>query len=61
MNMLRSHLQKPVDFNGDLLQVEASIGIACCPQDGQTLRDLLHNADQEMYQYKQASRIAVQN
>jgi diguanylate cyclase (GGDEF)-like protein/PAS domain S-box-containing protein len=58
---IRSHLQKPVNFNGDLLQVEASIGIACCPQDGQTLRDLLHSADQEMYQYKQASRLAVQN
>jgi diguanylate cyclase (GGDEF)-like protein len=53
---IRSHLQKPVEFHSNLLHVEASIGIACFPQDGQTLRDLLHHADQEMYQYKQASR-----
>jgi diguanylate cyclase (GGDEF)-like protein len=57
---IRSHLQKPVEFNGDLLRVGASIGIACFPQDGQTLRDLLHSADQEMYQYKQASRVGIQ-
>jgi diguanylate cyclase (GGDEF)-like protein len=56
---IRSHLQKSVEFQGDLLQVGASIGIACCPQDGQTLRDLLHSADQEMYQYKQASRVGT--
>jgi diguanylate cyclase (GGDEF)-like protein/PAS domain S-box-containing protein len=54
---IQSHLQKPVEFQSDLLQVQASIGIACFPQDGQTLRDLLHHADQEMYQYKQASRV----
>jgi diguanylate cyclase (GGDEF)-like protein/PAS domain S-box-containing protein len=54
---IQSYLQKPVEFQSDLLQVQASIGIACFPQDGQTLRDLLHHADQEMYQYKQASRV----
>jgi diguanylate cyclase (GGDEF)-like protein len=54
---IRSHLQKPVEFQDNLLQVEASIGIACFPQNGKTLRDLLHYADQEMYQYKQASRV----
>jgi diguanylate cyclase (GGDEF)-like protein len=54
---IRSHLQKPVEFQDNSLQVAASIGIACFPQDGKTLRDLLHYADQEMYQYKQASRV----
>jgi diguanylate cyclase (GGDEF)-like protein len=54
---IRSHLQKQVEFQSNLLQVEASIGIACFPQDGQTLRDLLYHADQEMYQYKQANRV----
>jgi diguanylate cyclase (GGDEF)-like protein/PAS domain S-box-containing protein len=58
-NRIRFHLQKPVEFHGDLLHVGASIGIACFPQDGQTLRDLLHVADQEMYQYKQASRVGT--
>jgi diguanylate cyclase (GGDEF)-like protein len=51
------YLQKPVEFQSNLLQAQASIGIACFPQNGQTLRDLLHHADQEMYQYKQASRV----
>jgi diguanylate cyclase (GGDEF)-like protein len=50
---IRYHLQQPVEFHGDLLQVGASIGIACFPQDGQTLRDLLRSADREMYQHKQ--------
>jgi diguanylate cyclase (GGDEF)-like protein/PAS domain S-box-containing protein len=53
---IRYHLQKPVEFQGKLLHVGASIGIACFPQNGQTLRDLLHSADREMYQHKQVSR-----
>jgi diguanylate cyclase (GGDEF)-like protein/PAS domain S-box-containing protein len=53
---VRDHLQSPVEFQGNLLQVGASIGIACFPQDGQTLRDLLHHADRDMYQQKQVSR-----
>jgi diguanylate cyclase (GGDEF)-like protein len=54
---IRYHLQKTIEFDGNLLQVSASIGIACFPQDGQTLRDLLHSADQEMYQHKQVSQV----
>jgi diguanylate cyclase (GGDEF)-like protein len=54
---IRHHLQKPVEFQGNLLQVGASIGIACFPQDGQTLRDLLHSADREMYEHKQVNRV----
>jgi diguanylate cyclase (GGDEF)-like protein len=50
---IRYHLQQPVEFHENLLQVGASIGIACFPQDGKTLRDLLHSADREMYQHKQ--------
>jgi diguanylate cyclase (GGDEF)-like protein len=53
------HLQKPLDFHGNLLQAGASIGIACFPQDGQTLRELLRSADQEMYQHKQVSRVGT--
>jgi diguanylate cyclase (GGDEF)-like protein len=51
---IRYHLQKSVEFQGNSLQVGASIGIACFPQDGQTLRDLLRSADQEMYLNKQS-------
>jgi diguanylate cyclase (GGDEF)-like protein/PAS domain S-box-containing protein len=54
---IRYHLQKPVEFQGNSLQVGASIGIACFPQDGQTLRDLLHSADREMYEHKQVNRV----
>jgi diguanylate cyclase len=57
---IRYLLQRPVEFQGNLLQVGASIGIACFPQDGQTLRDLLHSADREMYQHKQVSRGGTQ-
>jgi diguanylate cyclase (GGDEF)-like protein len=57
---IRSHLQKPVEFHGNLLQVSASIGIACFPQDGQTLDNLLRSADQNMYQQKLASRSGSQ-
>jgi diguanylate cyclase len=52
---IRHYLQKSVEFQGNSLQVGASIGIACFPQDGQTLRDLLRSADQEMYQNKQSN------
>jgi diguanylate cyclase (GGDEF)-like protein len=48
-----TYLQTPVKIRENSLQVSASIGIACFPQDGQTLRDLLRIADQKMYQYKQ--------
>jgi diguanylate cyclase (GGDEF)-like protein len=51
---IQHHLQKSVEFQGDSLQVGASIGIACFSQDGQTLRDLLRSADREMYQNKQS-------
>jgi diguanylate cyclase (GGDEF)-like protein len=54
---IRSHLQKPVEFQNNFLQVAASIGIACFPEDGQNLRDLLNSADREMYQSKQANRL----
>jgi diguanylate cyclase (GGDEF)-like protein len=56
---IRYHLQQPVEFRGNLLQVGASIGIACFPQDGQTLQDLLHSADREMYQHKQVSQVGT--
>jgi diguanylate cyclase (GGDEF)-like protein/PAS domain S-box-containing protein len=57
---IRAHLQKPVKCQGHILQVDTSIGIACFPQDGQTLKDMLRSADQEMYRQKQASRAKAQ-
>ena len=43
----------PVDYQGQALQVGASIGIACSPQDGQPLAELMRSADEAMYQAKQ--------
>ncbi len=57
---IRHQLQNPVEFDGNLLQVGTSIGIACFPEDGQTLHELLHSADREMYQHKQVSRVGSQ-
>jgi diguanylate cyclase (GGDEF)-like protein len=53
---LQYHLRQPFELKGQPMQISASIGIACFPQDGQTLRDLLHLADQDMYQQKHARR-----
>ncbi|MGB7414583.1 MAG: histidine kinase N-terminal 7TM domain-containing protein [Thermosynechococcaceae cyanobacterium] len=49
-------LARPVTIEGCRLQITASIGIACHPQDGETLRELLKYADQLMYREKQAQR-----
>jgi diguanylate cyclase (GGDEF)-like protein/PAS domain S-box-containing protein len=53
---LKYHLRQSFDLKGQPMQISASIGIACFPEDGQTLRDLLHLADQDMYQQKHARR-----
>ncbi|KTT23005.1 diguanylate cyclase [Pseudacidovorax intermedius] len=44
---------EPVDWEGQPLRVGMSIGIACRPQDGDTLDELLRAADQAMYRSKQ--------
>ncbi len=45
-------LARPVSFEGMLLSVEASVGIACFPEDGETVDELLRRADVAMYQAK---------
>ncbi|MCL6415560.1 EAL domain-containing protein [Aestuariirhabdus sp. Z084] len=44
---------KPVALKNHRVQVEASIGIACFPEDGADLNSLLKHADIAMYQAKQ--------
>lgn len=51
-----TRLEEDCDFGGVVLSVEASIGIAMFPQDGETAEALLKCADQAMYDAKQAGR-----
>lgn len=47
-------VQQPLLHAGHLISVDASIGIARCPEHGQTLTELLRYADAAMYRAKQA-------
>ena len=49
---LRSAIVEPIDDVEHLFVVEASIGIAICPQDGADRETLLNNADLAMYRAK---------
>lgn len=49
-------LQKPIMVNQQQLSIGASIGIACYPQDGQDLVNLVKIADTEMYKVKRAGK-----
>ena len=47
-------VRQPLLHAGHLITVDASIGIARCPEHGQTLTELLRHADAAMYRAKQA-------
>lgn len=49
-------VQQPIAWQGHTLQVGASIGISCYPEDGETALDMLANADRAMYRVKAAGR-----
>lgn len=57
---VRSRLTKTLNqetvLGGHRLTISASIGIAYYPRDGGTLQDLLHRADNKMYQEKRLTR-----
>jgi diguanylate cyclase (GGDEF)-like protein len=42
-------LERPLDIDGLSIQVAASIGIACYPQHGRTVEELLQHADVALY------------
>jgi diguanylate cyclase (GGDEF)-like protein len=52
-------LAVPVPGNAETLAVTASIGVALCPRHGAALDDVLHAADDAMYEAKRAGRNAV--
>jgi diguanylate cyclase (GGDEF)-like protein len=49
---LRTAIGEAIDYQGHPLRVTASIGAALWPEDGATAAELLHAADQDMYQSK---------
>lgn len=54
---VRESLNKPFFLDHDqMVNIGVTIGISCYPNDGQTLEDLLKNADESMYQAKQSGR-----
>ncbi len=52
-NRLLLVLAEAVEYEGLLLAIGGSIGIACCPEDGTNPDDLLRLADTALYQAKQ--------
>lgn len=58
--VLRS-LERPIDVEGERLQIGASIGIAIFPEDGQEADILLRNADTAMYASKAGGRQSVKH
>ena len=49
---------RPFMFDGNPVQIGASIGLAWAPEDGSEPADLLHNADVALYAAKQGGRAA---
>jgi diguanylate cyclase len=52
IKQLISGASEPISFEGRSASVSASIGIALCPEHGQSAENILHYADQAMYQAK---------
>ena len=51
-NTLRLIIREPIHAGDLQLSVDVSIGIAIYPDDGKSEKDLLHHADQDMYNMK---------
>jgi diguanylate cyclase (GGDEF)-like protein len=53
---LRQAVNRPTEFNGEVIDVSASIGVARYPHDGSTLASLSEFADRHMYYDKAAAK-----
>lgn len=56
---LLSRIAEPCEFNGTVLSVKTSIGIAIFPEDGETTDSLLKNADTAMFKAKGTKKRVV--
>jgi diguanylate cyclase (GGDEF)-like protein len=52
-------IQRPIEIEGQMIQIGASIGVALCPQHAADAHTLLRLADQAMYQAKASQRGTV--
>ncbi|RZL37977.1 MAG: GGDEF domain-containing protein [Rubrivivax sp.] len=59
LNRLAQQLNGGFEFEGRLLQVGASVGAACFPEDGADVARLVELADERMYRHKRALQHAV--
>ncbi len=56
---LLANLCRPIELDGHRLPVAASLGFAMYPEDGQSIREVLHIADTALYAEKRAGKSAV--
>ncbi len=56
---LVSRIAETCEFNGTVLSVKTSIGIAIYPADGETAESLLKNADTAMFRAKGTEKRVV--
>ncbi|MEP6623544.1 MAG: GGDEF domain-containing protein [Acidimicrobiia bacterium] len=54
---LATVISRPIAIGDELVQVHASIGIACYPQDGTDVEALVRGADRAMYRTKELERV----
>lgn len=53
-------LCRPIDLDGSRLPVAASLGYALFPEDGETIREVMHAADSALYAEKRANKALPQ-
>ena len=53
-------LCRPIDLDGNRLPVAASLGYALYPEDGETVREVMHVADAALYAEKRAGKSRAQ-
>ncbi|WP_112808409.1 EAL domain-containing protein [Ensifer sp.] len=57
---IRAAIAAPMQINGHSLQITCSMGVACFPNQGRTVGELLANADMAMYRAKELGRNNLQ-
>lgn len=57
---IRAAIAAPMQINGRSLQISCSMGVACFPNQGKTVGELLANADMAMYRAKELGRNNLQ-
>ncbi|WP_026618605.1 diguanylate cyclase (GGDEF)-like protein/PAS domain S-box-containing protein [Ensifer sp. WSM1721] len=57
---IRAEIAMPVQLQGRSLRVSCSMGVACFPDQGRTVSELLANADTAMYRAKELGRNNLQ-